>query len=127
MKITEKLKGVVQKVGSALVLTSAYGISAKAQITTSQGNINPVPMLKETELSGFLSNAINMVLILAGVAAVAYLIWGGMSYITAGGDSERAGKARTAITNAVIGVIIIIGALAIYNTVINLAGTGEVN
>lgn len=128
MKMTDKLRGVVQKVGGAVVMASAYGVGAKAQsqneLDIGQGTIKPIKMLGEDGLESFLKNAINIILIVAGVAAVAYLIYGGLTYITAGGDSERAGKGRTAIMNAIIGVIIIVGALAIYNTVINLSYAG---
>ena len=126
--MTDKLRGVVQKVGGAVVMASAYGVGAKAQsqneLDIGQGTIKPIKMLGEDGLESFLKNAINIILIVAGVAAVAYLIYGGLTYITAGGDSERAGKGRTAIMNAIIGVIIIVGALAIYNTVINLSYAG---
>jgi len=130
MKLKEKIISVAQKAGTAVVMASAYGITAKAQGTGGSldlgggRDIAPVPLIGADGLPSFLNNAINLILIVAGIAAVAYLIWGGLTYITAGGDSERAAKGRTAITNAVIGVIIIMGSLAIYNWVINAAYSG---
>lgn len=50
---------------------------------------------------------VTLLLLIAGCLAVIYLIWCGIQYITAGGNSERAGNARKGIINAVIGVIII--------------------
>ncbi len=50
---------------------------------------------------------LNVVFGIAGVLAVAYLVWAGLSYVTAGSDTEKAGKARQAIVHAVIGLIII--------------------
>jgi hypothetical protein len=35
-------------------------------------------------------------------------IWGGFAYMTAGGDSGRADKARKTLVNAFIGVVIVI-------------------
>ena len=59
------------------------------------------------------TNIVNWVLWAAGAIAIGYLIYGGILYITAGGDAEKATKGRTAVINAVIGVIIIMLALAI--------------
>jgi len=55
---------------------------------------------------------------LAGVVAVFYLIWGGYTYITSGGG-ETAENAKKTITNAIIGLIIIIIAFALVNFVWN--------
>ena len=60
---------------------------------------------------------------IAGIAAVFYLLLSGFQYITAGGDGEKAGKARTGIVNAIIGIIILMAAFFIFNAARN-AGTG---
>ena len=44
-----------------------------------------------------------------------YLIWAGIKYITAGGDGKKAGEARSAIVNAVIGLAIVLGAYTLIN------------
>lgn len=64
------------------------------------------------ELVNFANNTvesiINILLFLAGAAAVIYLIWAGIRYLTAGGDTKKAEDARRAIINAVIGLIIVV-------------------
>lgn len=45
--------------------------------------------------------------------AVILLIVSGIKYMTAGGDAEKATTARKGIVNAIIGIIIVIGALFI--------------
>lgn len=61
-----------------------------------------------------------------GVIAVIFLIIGGLMYITAGGDQNRIVAAKATLTNAVIGIIIILLANAII-WVIGLAlGVGGV-
>lgn len=127
MKLKDKIVAVSQRAGIAVLMASSYGFVAKAQpseVDIGVGQISRVPMLGEDDLETFLGNAINLILIIAGVAAVAYLIWGGLTYITAGGDSEKASKGRTSITNAIIGIIIIMGSLAIYNWLIKAAAPG---
>ena len=70
-------------------------------------------------------NIINWVLVLAGVIAVVYLVYGGILYITAGGDAEKATKGRTAVINAIIGIIIILLAIVIVNWVMRIVQTGN--
>lgn len=71
-----------------------------------------------------LQDVLNWFLILAGAIAVIYLVYGGILYITAGGDAEKATKGRTAIINAVIGIVIIVLALIIVTWVMNLIKSG---
>src|SRR3990172_628449 len=67
---------------------------------------------------------VNWLLILAGVLAVIYLVYGGVLYITAGGDAEKATKGRTAVINAVIGIVIILLAIVIVNWVMSIVESG---
>ena len=56
----------------------------------------------------------------AGVIAVGYIMWGGIQYMLASGDPGKNGKAKTTITNAVIGLIIAVVASAIVNLVMGV-------
>lgn len=62
---------------------------------------------------------IKVALIFAGLIAVAYIIWSGYTYMTAGGSAESAEKGRAGIVNAVTGLVIILLAYLIVNVVIN--------
>ena len=63
------------------------------------------------------------VLAFAAVVAFIYLIISGINYITAGGDAEKATKARTGILNAIIGIIVIVLAFIIIRFAIGVGGT----
>lgn len=65
------------------------------------------------DIYNFVAMIINALLLLLGVIAVIFFIYGGAIYLTAGGDAEKAGKGRVVITNAIIGIVIILVALAI--------------
>jgi hypothetical protein len=43
---------------------------------------------------------------LVGLVAVAYVIWGGIQFVTAQGESDKTKKARQTIINALIGIAI---------------------
>jgi hypothetical protein len=122
-KVLTILKSAAGKVSLATLAAGASATVALAEVNVGSGTVKRVPVL-DVNLSDLVSNIINVILIIAGVLAVIYLIWGGITYVTAGGDAEKAGKGRTAITNAIIGVVIIVTALAIYNAVISGVGTG---
>lgn len=70
-----------------------------------------------------LSNAIDIILIIAGALAVIYLIYSGILYITAAGNPDSAKKGQQGIINAVIGIVIIIAAYFLVRVAVNLAGT----
>ncbi len=60
--------------------------------------------------------------VIAGALAVLYLIYAGIQYITAGGDSAKATSARTGIVNTVVGIIVIMLAFSITNWAQGLVG-----
>ncbi len=53
------------------------------------------------------------VVTLGGVAFIVFLIWGGIEWLTAGGDKGRIETAQKMISNALIGLTILIGSYAI--------------
>jgi len=60
-------------------------------------------------------NVIEIGLILAGWIALFFILYGGFLFITGGGNASQVEKARKSIFNAVIGLIISMGAIAITN------------
>lgn len=51
--------------------------------------------------------------ILGGLAFLIYLIWGGLELMIAGGDKGRLENGQQKITNALIGLLILVGSFAI--------------
>ena len=73
-----------------------------------------------------LGNAIMIFVIIAALVALIYLLWGGLDWITSGGEKEKLVKARQKIRNALVGLIVIFGALIIFNVVINTILGGKI-
>lgn len=68
---------------------------------------------------------INWALAIGFILAVIFLIYGGFLYILAGGNEESAKKGRTAIFNALIGVVIIVLSYVIVQIVYRfVSGSG---
>lgn len=60
-----------------------------------------------TNLASFISPLLNIAFYIAVFLAFYFLVWGGFQYITAGGKKEELAKARSRISWALIGLIVI--------------------
>ncbi len=74
---------------------------------------------QDTNISVLIIRIINILLAVAGLVAVVFLIVGGFRYITAGGNEESAEAAKTTITNAIIGIVVIILSFVIVRVISN--------
>lgn len=73
----------------------------------------------------FILQATNYVLGFLGLAAVLAIVYGGILYVTAGGEQERADKGKKNITYSVIGLLIVMSSWAIVRTVIEIPSGQE--
>lgn len=77
-------------------------------------------------ISNLVTLIITWVIYVAGVLAFLFLVYSGILYITAGGNSEQAKKAQAGLVNAVIGIIIVVLSYVILRAVVNLALGGGI-
>ncbi len=52
---------------------------------------------------------------LGALAVIAYFIWGAIEWITAGSDSKKTEQARQRMTNAVIGLVILVSSFTLLS------------
>lgn len=71
----------------------------------------------EGTLIGFIANIIRWILGILGTVFFVIVVLQGYIYMTAGGDSSKTATAAGAIGNAVVGLLIIMGAFLITNFV----------
>jgi len=85
------------------------------QVFAQEAPISPIepPGTVISDLGKFISSGIQVMLIIAGLATFVYLVLGGFSYITSGGDKTAVESAKNKLTYAFIGFIIIVLAWAI--------------
>lgn len=79
------------------------------------GNISitqPAEM-RITDLGTLISGAIGVAFIIAGIIIFAFLVFGGLLYITSSGDKSQTEKGTQAVTGAMVGFAIIAAAYAI--------------
>jgi len=82
----------------------------------------PQKGVPEGKIGDFISNAISLVLGVAGLLTFIYLIWGGIQWITSGGDKAQYEAARNKITAALIGLAIVAAAWAVMQLVAKFFG-----
>lgn len=68
-------------------------------------------------LEPLFKNVVTAVVSLSGVALFIMLLIGGFNFLFSGGDQKKLEKARGTITNAIIGLVIIVSAYLILRTV----------
>lgn len=69
------------------------------------------------DLGNIISRLIPYIFALAGVLLFIYLIAGGFAYMTSGGDPKKAAAAQGQLTNAIIGILIVLLAYVIVQAV----------
>ena len=75
-----------------------------------------------TDLTDVITTVVNIISILVGVLAVIMIIFGGLKYITSGGDSNKITSAKNTIIYALIGLVIVALAQFIVRFVLSKAG-----
>ncbi|MEK7616401.1 MAG: TrbC/VirB2 family protein [Patescibacteria group bacterium] len=102
----------------ALILFSPLTAFA-APNTNGVGPIEGGALTKE-DLINVVESVVTWLIFIGIAIAVLYIVIAGFQYLFAGGDSEKAGKARTHLWNGLIGLLIIVGAFIIVKTVVGL-------
>src|SRR5882672_286701 len=85
---------------------------------------NPAPNLfsnlfgSNATFQSIIAQVVDIILGFAGLIAMLYIILGGYQFITSAGNSDQAEKGRKTLTNAIIGLVIIILSFVIIRLVV---------
>jgi cytochrome bd-type quinol oxidase subunit 2 len=108
-----------------LVFLPTVALAAAGDIVNSRDN--PGGLLarnifnQENTVGGVIIGVLQLFLGVVGLISVAMIVYGGFRYITSVGNSEVAQAAKKTITNAIIGLVIIILSFVIVTVITNLA------
>jgi hypothetical protein len=110
------------------------GIGAAALSQLNAGVAGAAIEVDTNNLKGYANNmgdvingVLSFVMVIAALLVLFYLIWGGIEWITSGGDKGKTESARNKITAAVIGIIILAASFAILQLVLTFLGLGTLN
>lgn len=79
------------------------------------------------DLGSFISNVFSAIILVAGMATFIYMIYGGVQWVTSGGEKDKVKEARDKITQAIIGMAVVASAWAIFKLVDYFFGIGIAN
>lgn len=68
-------------------------------------------------LGDLISAGVSAIIVIAGLLTFIMLVWGGLEWLTSGGDKSKYEAARNRITSALIGLAIVSAAWAIMQLV----------
>lgn len=75
-----------------------------------------------TDIGSVITTLLSFVMGIAALLVFFYLIWGGITWITSGGEKGKTEEARNKITSAVIGLIVLAASYAILMIVLRVLG-----
>lgn len=111
-KISKAVAGVSTFLTAALI-----SVGNALASTVPQSGMYLGAQAGSTGVENLVIDILKYVLGIAGLIAVVFLVIGGISYITAGGNEETTKKATRTLLNAVIGMVIIFASYAIVITI----------
>lgn len=108
----------VTSVHASAALKKVRGVAKKSKVPGAESG---------TSLQAAMGGLIQQMLGMVGVVLVILIIYGGLMWMTAGGNEEKVTKAKKLLTSAIIGIVIIFGAYAITEFVLKsvLTATGS--
>lgn len=80
-----------------------------------ESKIASFPFTQNNGLGIFISNLLGLLIGIAAVLLLVFLVWGGIEWILSGGEKAGVENARNKITNALIGLVIVVAAWAIFS------------
>ncbi len=111
----QKAKKSIVLLGATVLNMAVVGVTHAQEFISENDNITGGGGdLRET-----IKGVLTFVLGFLGLLAVIMVIYGGFIYLTAAGDTEKAGKGKTVIMYSVIGLVIIFISFALVNTVMS--------
>lgn len=107
--------------GAGLVSLPMAVFATDAGATITIGSINASAGFA-ADLGSVLTTVLSFVMGIAALAVFLYLIWGGIQWITSGGEKGKTEEARNKITSAVIGLIVLAASYALLMLLLRILG-----
>jgi hypothetical protein len=98
-------------------MNTIYAIEEWKGLVAPPGSSEKPDIATLTSLESLFSNAVQAVVALVGVALLVMFFVAGFSFIFSGGDPKKLEQAKGTLTNAIIGLVIIVAAYIILNFV----------
>jgi hypothetical protein len=113
------------------VVSTGSAMAAAVQMAAISGQVMALELTDQqidpgqgfaNDIGGVINAVLSFVMVIAALLVLMYLVWGGIEWITSGGDKGKTESARNKITAAVIGLIILAASYAIFLLVLRFIG-----
>lgn len=119
------MKKILASIALLVMLAPVTAVQAAGKLDlwgNQKGNIEgELGLNGEKDPRVLAAEVISILLGFLGIVAVVLIITAGFKWMTAGGDKGKIDEAKNLMTNAVIGLVIILSAWALSNFIINSA------
>jgi amino acid transporter len=102
------MNSIVETISS--LVPAAYAAAGSITVDQPAG-------FKITDIGKLVTSGISVALILAGVLVFAFLVFGGIEWITSGGDKTKTEAAKNRITAALVGLAIVAASWALMKLI----------
>ena len=115
------MKKIVSSVGaSTIMLLSSFSPVLAQKINLKDAA--PSPSVANASIERLISVVISLLIVAASVIFFLWLVLGGIKWIMSGGDKTKTEEARSQITAALIGLVIVFSAWAIAQLIVTVFG-----
>ena len=77
-------------------------------------------------LKDLIANVINFLLGFSGIICLLFMVWGGVQMLLSGGNPDAIKKGKGTISNALLGLAIVLGSYLIINIVVGVLSNGSI-
>jgi len=121
----------MKKIAPLLSLASYLSLApfayAETVDTCVEGQFDILCQLQAKDFGTVVGSVIQLIFVVAVVAALLYLIYGGFRWLISTGDKSKVSEAREHIIAAIIGLVIIFLAYFIINLLMGFFGLGSLS
>lgn len=112
------MKRLITKIGTGIGAALMPFIAKAAELNLGLSEVEGEIALPTSDVRVVVTRIINVAMGFLGIVAVLIILWGGFTWMTAGGNEEKVGEAKQIITAGVIGLIIVVTSYAIARFVV---------
>lgn len=98
---------------SAILINSVFAVDLGGDIVKKAGTSAGYAQATETTFAEILGTIVQVVLSFVGIVFLSLMVYAGYLWMTARGKEEQVDKAKTLIRQAIIGIVITLGAYSI--------------
>lgn len=106
----------MKKIATAVSSTLAT-LAAATPVLAQNIGVGKPEQAHITDIGRLISSGINVVIIISGILVFIFLVWGGIEWLTSGGDKGKTEAARNRITAALVGLAIIAASWALVRII----------